>query len=506
MRFRSVAAALLIASAQAAGAAEVPTAVEYRVGDQAEADIVTPIPLVVFDPVRTKALRDAELSRVAPVFRHLPGVAVGSEQALRATFTNAHGRFAAGLEQIFQHPLPLLNAEFGGPLYQEHLKTWREQHPGFPLSATLAELWAFGDGGELFLERQLVRLRRWTNAFIRPDALPEGERLTVGNLRLASVPDLKTPFTLAQADRAGRNVPRTNVLTLSRARQEAQRGTNNADRAESRHVAGFIEANCYFDEELTRQTRTRRLEALNAADRYEAGQVIVRQGETVTERTKLALDELQGRTAAQRVQAAADQERTRVEAEAVHAQRVASETLKINRWLLAGLGGAAAALAGLAVFVFLRRRALLDARRRGGSGMALVLHDAAAEAWRERALAAEEQAQKANAMLRTKMLPHLARWMVQEFAQRLLSQRREILTEHQTAEREVADLADRLQQVHAPLEDRLRAYEKRIVELEAELAEKGEQNRALIQARIESTRQRLETERSHDAAEPFKLG
>jgi exonuclease VII small subunit len=87
---------------------------------------------------------------------------------------------------------------------------------------------------------------------------------------------------------------------------------------------------------------------------------------------------------------------------------------------------------------------------------------------------------------------------MQEFAQRLLVQRREILSDHQTAEHEVAELAERLQQVHAPLEERLRAYEKRIAELEAELAEKGEQNLALIQARIDTTRQKLETERAQD--------
>jgi ElaB/YqjD/DUF883 family membrane-anchored ribosome-binding protein len=220
----------------------------------------------------------------------------------------------------------------------------------------------------------------------------------------------------------------------------------------------------------------------------------------ITEKTKLALDELQSRTAAQRVQAAADQERSRVEAEVDEAQRVADETLKTNRWLLAGMGAAASGFVGLAIYVFLRRRALMEARNRAVPlGQALVLHEGATDAWRERALVAEARAEKASAMLRTKMLPHLARGVVQEFAQRLLSQRREILTEHQTAEQEVADLADRLQQVHAPLEERLRAYEKRIAELEAELAEKGEQNLALIRARIDSTRQKLDSERAQDA-------
>ena len=124
-----------------------------------------------------------------------------------------------------------------------------------------------------------------------------------------------------------------------------------------------------------------------------------------------------------------------------------------------------------------------------------MVRDAADEAWRERALAAEARAQKATAMLRTKMLPHMARWMMQEFMQRLLLQRRTILDDHQTAEREVAELAERLEHVHAPLEERLRAYEKRIAELEAELAAKGEQNLELIKARIETTRKKLDGER-----------
>lgn len=491
---------ILLLSTVSGGTAELPSMLEYRAGDQAEADITTPIPLIVFDPARTQALRASEAARVAPIFRHHTHAGSLAESELRTAHTNAHAQFSAGLEHLFNHPLPLLNAEFNSAQYREFLKAWREQNPNFPLPAQLAELWALGDAGDIAVERQLSRLRRFTNSLVRPDNLPAGERLTSGTIRLFGVADLQSPLTLAQVDQSGRNVARTNVLTLGRLRQDAQKATNAAERAEARYVAGFLRPNCFLDDVLTRQARSRRVDPLNAADRYEAGQVIVRQGELITEKSKLALDELQSRTAVQRVQASADQERNRVEAEVVQAQRVADETLKTNRWLLAGMGAAAAAFVGLAIFVFLRRRALADARRRTAPlGQALVLHDGATEAWRERALAAEARAEKVNAMLRTKMLPHLARGMVQEFAQRLLSQRREILTEHQTAEQEVAELADRLQQVHAPLEDRLRAYEKRIAELEAELAEKGEQNLALIRARIDSTRQKMESERSHDS-------
>lgn len=474
-------------------AAELPALLEYRVGDQAEADIVTPMRLVVFDPARTESLRQAEAQHISPVFRYLPATAQQSEASLRAAFTNAQERFTDGLERLFGHPLPLLNAEFGQQQYNEFFKAHREQNPDFPLTAQLAELWAFGDEGEVALERHVARLRRFTGSFVRPDALPASERLAADTVRLIVVNQLNAALTLALVDQQGRNLPRSNLVTLGKLQQDAQQTASANDRPEARYVASFLRANCILDQELTRQTWERRLEAINAADRYEAGQRIVQQGEVITAKTKLALDELQSRTAAQRIQATADAEYSRVEAEAAQAQRAAEETLQINRWLLGGLGIAALVFVSLAIFIFKRRRALLDARRRtGSSGHALVVRDAADEVWRERALAAEARAQKATAMLRTKMLPHMARWMMQEFMQRLLLQRRTILNDHQTAEREVAELAERLEHVHAPLEERLHAYEKRIAELEAELAAKGEQNQELIKARIETTRKKLD--------------
>lgn len=495
---------LLAASGFAAG---LPVLREYRVGDQAEADIITPVPLVVLDPVRTENLRTAEAQRVNPVFRHLPAAAAQSEVGLMSAFTNAQSRFTAGLEKLFGHPLPLLNAEFVQPHYAAFLNAYRGQNPDFPLTPQLAELWAFGDDGEIALERQLARLRRFAGNLVRPDALPDGERWSTASVRLIVVTNVAEPLTVALVDRHARHAAWTNLVTLGALRQNVEKMAAASERLEARYVAGFLRANCFFDEELTRQDRVRRTEPIHAADRYEAGQVIVKQGDVVTEKTKLALDELQSRTAAQRIQATADLERTRVEAEATQAQRAAEETLQTNRWLLATLGVAAIAFVSLGLFLFTRRRVLLEARRRSASGgQALVVRSAAEDAWRERALAAEARAQQATAMLRTKMLPHLARWMMQEFMRRLMLQRRVILSDQQTAEREVAELAERLEHVHAPLEDRLRAYERRIAELEAELTARGEQDLELIKARIETTRRRLDGERPRESQESLNPG
>lgn len=104
-RWRAGLCGLLVAAS--GFAAELPALLEYRVGDQAEADIITPVPLVVFDPVRTENLRKAEAQRVNPVFRHLPAAAAQSETTLKSAFTNAQSRFTAGLENRFRPSPPV---------------------------------------------------------------------------------------------------------------------------------------------------------------------------------------------------------------------------------------------------------------------------------------------------------------------------------------------------------------------------------------------------------------
>lgn len=480
-------------------AAGLPAIPDYQVGDRAAADVVTPIPLVVFDPSRTESLRQSEAQKTPPIFRHYAAAIHEAEEALKLAFAEARSRFASGLEESFNHPLPLLAAELAQPQLGEWASLFREQHPNFPLTASLAELWALGDSGDVVLDSLLAELRLITSAYVRADRLPPGERLTTGSVRLIAVEQIDTASTLADVDQRGRNLARTNLVTLDKLRQDAPRRVPPAEQAAAKFVTGFVRPNLMYDLELTRLARARRVETINAADRYAAGQRLVAKGEEVNARTKLALDELRSRTAADRVQAAAALARTSAEAEAAAARRATETARRTNRWLFAGLATATVVFLALTAAWFRRRRAMALAPLDSSLAVA-SLRDGTAEdlAWRERALAAEARAQKATAMLRASLLPHLARWMMNELVQRLLSQRSEIVTGQQKAEREVAELAARLEEVHAPLEDRLRAYEQRIAELELELAAKGEQNLDLIKAKIETTRKKLEGERSQE--------
>ena len=113
--------------------------------------------------------------------------------------------------------------------------------------------------------------------------------------------------------------------------------------------------------------------------------------------------------------------------------------------------------------------------------------------WQERALQAERRAAQTTAVMRAGLLPHLALWFKSKLLRGLISERSYFLKVQQMAEAELAELDKRLAQLQAPLQERLRCYEQRIIELENELAIKGQQNQELIRAKIESTRKKLET-------------
>ncbi|HXI51980.1 MAG TPA: hypothetical protein VNH84_10760, partial [Candidatus Saccharimonadales bacterium] len=423
-----------------------------------------------------------------------------AEEALRAEFVERQNEFTRALQTVFGHPVPLLTVETKSRQFEQAVEAFRERRSNFFLPPALTEFWAFGDSGDQILNQWLGRLRRFTNGYVRADVLPGGERLTTASVRLMEAESLAQQLSLATVDKQGRDLPVGQLRALAQVQQDALRGVPADERALVQFLAAFFHPSCVFDEALTRQARARRTEVLLASDRYEAGQVVIAQGERVTPKIQLALDELRNRLEVDHAQAIVAAERTaraRAETEVVATRQAAATTETMNRWLQGGLA-AAAVLCLLLIWAWVRIRRSRRAEA-PASEMALVVQSddsVAAGEWRQRALAAEATAQKATALLRSNLLSHMARWMMTEFLQRLLSQRSVILTSQQKAEKEVADLASRLDQLHAPLEERLQAYARRIAELEAELASKGEQNVELIKAKIESTRKHLEEERS----------
>ena len=93
------------------------------------------------------------------------------------------------------------------------------------------------------------------------------------------------------------------------------------------------------------------------------------------------------------------------------------------------------------------------------------------------------------------LAPQLVDALRDAVVQELAAQRRELLAAQQVAAVELTELARRLEAVQTPLLERLRAYERRMAELETELSEQSKENRELLKLKIGLLRQQVEAER-----------
>jgi hypothetical protein len=115
--------------------------------------------------------------------------------------------------------------------------------------------------------------------------------------------------------------------------------------------------------------------------------------------------------------------------------------------------------------------------------------------WKQRALVAEAMAGKQGQMLREKIMPELAEFAKQSLVQGLYAQRNALIETQQKAQQALTQLESQLAALHLPFQERIRAYEKRIAELEKEVETQGEEMRELTRATLVLVRKKLEDEK-----------
>jgi hypothetical protein len=86
--------------------------------------------------------------------------------------------------------------------------------------------------------------------------------------------------------------------------------------------------------------------------------------------------------------------------------------------------------------------------------------------WRLQAEALERRAEHAEAVVRSGLLPALARLLRSRFVLGLVSQRAELLQAQVDSTGKVSELEQRLVEAHSKVQDRLGQYEQRIAELQ----------------------------------------
>jgi len=169
-------------------------------------------------------------------------------------------------------------------------------------------------------------------------------------------------------------------------------------------------------------------------------------------------------------------------------------------WLIGGLLGVIIVLMGFLACLFWQRGR--DAKPNPATATALVRasdepgNDSVSVAeWKQRALVAEAMAGQQGQMLREKIMPELTEFAKQGLVQGLYAQRNALIERQLKAQEAVAEMERRLAALQVPLQERIRAYEKRVVELEKEVESQGEELRELTRATLQLVRRKLEDER-----------
>ncbi|HUB87165.1 MAG TPA: hypothetical protein VMB22_04680 [Verrucomicrobiae bacterium] len=481
---------------------------DYRVGDVADTNIITPVALDVVDPDATVTRKAEEALKTPAIFRSYPDITNQVEKDFLAVFARARTDFLADYNDAAKQ-LVLAGQTNALPDVARLVTDFNRKNKIFPLTESLARTWARGGDGTADKNTIIERFRQAMRRPIRPDDLPAG--LVLGDtLLLVPAGSPQETLTLDDAQQRGKIATTTSVATLSRARTLLREQFPKDEQAQDRALEAFLRPDCYPDENLTAQFRARQTAQLVVLAHFDAGQIVARQGQVIDAKTAAALAQLNEKMLPGQLdqQIAAERDRARREQEqaqaaqaqaaqagnlaqsehkqalqmhnqAVLAQLQALQVRERNNWLLVALSGVSVvALAALWISVRTRRRAvsLLPAR-------------------------VEKTPAQNPIVLQADLAPQLAQALKEAVVQELAAQRGELLKAQQSAALEIGELVHRLDQLHAPMQDRLRTYETRIEQLEKELAARSEENRELLKLKIEMIRRQLESERARSRVE-----
>lgn len=444
---------------------------DYKLGDRVEADITTPVSLVIIDPKGTAELKSREGERVPVIFRFYPQAGGEVAAAFHKSFAETRGNFLDAGEQSFEARKLEADA-LASEQFSRLIVSFQKKNPLFPVTTDLARLWAGGESDQAFEASLLASLAAEMKLFIRAtNAIPDGAKVGA-TVRVVTYADTET-LTAQMVARHGTNHSKTDFISFQRARTDLQTAFPPEQHAVAKYLSSFLKPNCTVEAELTMAMRAKRSEGLSVTDNFTNGQVVAKKGQVLDLKMLAALAALKEKTAA--VIAPAPTPPT------------GNLPAPTNNYWLWGAGGGV--LLGL-TFVLLRRRRkipspLLPARREG----------VGAADWQQRALSAERQAEKAQTVIRQGLIAHVARWMSDTLVQKLLTQRAHLIETQQQAATEVDRLGQRLETIHSRMQGRLSVYEQRIIELEKELDTKDEINRELIQAEIQKIRRQMDAER-----------
>ena len=506
-----------------AGAAPV-----YNVGDKAGEDIVATVPFDVVNAQATVALKNSKAQGIAAIYHQYNGQTNVMARNFLAAFAQAHQNFSWAIATAYNLPT-IDNSTIEASDFGYLVTAYNVQHKKFPLTTELAVTWARGGSGAELRDKWLKLLLAAMQHPVQPDKVP-AHFVFRKKIRVMPVTNVNQQFTFSQAWRNGHIISEDNLPTISSARAKFRRQFSDAEQPLAGALAQFLQADCFPDPAMTQEARDYSERQIVVSDHFDAGQVIVHRNETIDAQALAALTamdkammpgklnqqieaeqqraqqehdlaqaeheraqvEQQAAQQAQQqqqqaqvdralAQSQADQERAQAESmrqQALNAQELAQQIRTHNQWLLTALGGVSV-LAMVILWRFL-------AQRRPSASLVPVT----APATLRRLDAPASPAPAAE------LAPYLVQTLKDAVVQGLAAQRAELLEAQRQAAAEITELVHRLDALQAPMQDRIRAYQERIQELQKDLAERTAENRELLKMKIEMMRRQIEAERA----------
>ena len=454
---------------------------DYKLGDVAAEDVITPVPLTVVNAEATEALKQKLAQEVPFVLRYNPAAAAQAETELRQQVDIVRSSFFAALQRVLRGR-SLIEASVDSPIFSQALaETARETPKDFPLD-TMARFWIRGASDETFVQALVGPLRE---AVAQPIVQNGVETNLPRNqtFRIVEVANFIGTATREELERPEQTILSTKVLSLVQARRTFAARFTGALEDQGRFLATFIRPNAAPDPAIREMLRTIKMEGAAVHETYAASQLIVQKGQTIDRPALAALALMRQKSPVGMAPGNPGQSE-------IGLGYLSRQPILI----VVGL-----TVMGLILFVsfrgFRRRRStewvVVEPESSGWEPVEIAQGEDGGEVWRYRTADAERKIERANAAIRSGVLG----WMRDKVFRSLVRQRGDLLSAQEKAEQEIRELVERLEQLHAPLQERIAAYEKRIADLERELAAKDEQNRELIGSRIYVTQQQLTLER-----------
>ena len=456
----------------------------YRLGDTANADIVTPVALDVVDTNATAALRLIKSQQYPSIFRSWPEATNVMARNFLAAFARARTNFLADVQIEFRAPT-LNDATVASADFGRLVTVFGVENKNFPVPDELAAEWARSHDGQTIQDRLLATLEWAASRPVRPETLPQG--MVIGEtVRLVPVTDLNEKLSFESVQK-GALAPAANLLTVSNAQALFRREFPAEQQLFARALAAFIQPNCFPDAPFTQLTRGTAVYKLVVSDHFDAGDTLAHRGDVIDAKTLAALvalnDKLASAPPTAQVAAVTPQPPPSASAPKPATQPVvqnpepassatASKTSLRHPALILSLAGISTASLLVALWQYLKER-----KRPKIS-----------------ALVAQPPLPLSGG-ISPDLAPQVAQAVRDAVQRELALQRRELLVAQQAATDEIAALVRRLDDLQMPMQERLHTYESRIQSLEKELAVRNEENRELLKLKIDMISRQMETER-----------